>query len=176
MLTDEQKKKITELRLQGMGYETIAKQLGDDVKKASVRYFCRSRGLVGTPDLIALNFDVHRENPIYCKQCGARLVRNRYSGVKLFCNEKCRREWWKEHPRDNEVTRKKPIRLTCEYCHEKFISYGNPNRKYCSHDCYIKQRFWTDPDAKVTASEIKKRQAAKGKTNEAKEIVMKRIS
>lgn len=176
MLTDEQKKKITELRLQGLGYETIAKQLGDGVKKASVRYFCRSRGLVGTPDLIALNFDVHRENPVYCKQCGARLVRNRYSGVKLFCNEKCRREWWKEHPRDNEATRKKPIRLTCEYCKDKFISYGQPNRKYCCHDCYIKARFWSDPEAPVTKEEIEKRQAEKVAPKKATAIKLQRIS
>ena len=176
MLTDEQKKRITEMRLEGMGYQAIANALGDGVEKGNVRYFCKTRGLVGTPELIKLNYDTHRENPKFCKQCGTRLIRNRHSGVKLFCNDKCRREWWKANPNDNEATRKTPIELTCEYCHEKFISYGNPNRKYCSHDCYIKQRFWTDPDAKVTASEIKKRQAAKGKTNEAKEIVLKRIS
>ena len=133
MLTDEQKKRITEMRLEGMGYQAIANALGDGVSKGNIRYFCKTRGLVGTPDLIALNYDTHRANP-----------------------------------NDNEATRKTPIELTCEYCHEKFISYGNPNRKYCSHDCYIKQRFWTDPDAKVTASEIKKRQASNVKTNEAK--------
>ena len=176
MLTDEQKKRITEMRLEGMGYQAIANALGDGVSKGNIRYFCKTRGLVGTPDLIALNYDTHRENPKYCKQCGTRLIRNKHSGVKLFCNDKCRREWWKANPNDNEATRKTPIELTCEYCHEKFISYGNPNRKYCSHDCYIKHRFWTDKEAKVTASEIKKRQVAKGKTNEAKEIVLKRIS
>jgi hypothetical protein len=26
----------------------------------------------------------------------------------------------------------------------KFKSYGNSNRKYCSHGCYIKSRFGTE--------------------------------
>ena len=174
MLTEDQKKKITELRLEGMGYQSIANAIGDGVTKGNVRYYCKNRGLVGTPDLITLNYEAHKENPKFCKQCGARLIRNKHSGVKLFCNDKCRRAWWKEHPHDNESTRKIPYELTCEYCHEKFISYGNANRKYCSHDCYIKQRFWTDPNIKVTAEEIKKRQAAKH--GGIKELVLKKIS
>ena len=79
MLTDEQKKRITEMRLEGMGYQAIANALGDGVEKGNVRYFCKTRGLVGTPDLIALNYDTHRENPKYCKQCGTRLIRNKHS-------------------------------------------------------------------------------------------------
>lgn len=175
-MTEEQKNKITELRLQGYGYKTIAAMVGDGVKRENVRYFCKSRGLVGTPDLVGMNFDAHRDNPNFCKQCGLRLIRNKHSGVKLFCSDKCRRAWWKQHPNENGQTKKKAYELTCEYCHSKFISYGKADRKYCSHDCYIKQRFWTDPEAKVTPAEIKKRQEAKEASNEDVELVLKRIS
>ena len=29
----------------------------------------------------------------------------------------------------------------CEKCGKKFISYGNKDRKYCCHECYIEDRF-----------------------------------
>ena len=41
MLTDEQKKRITEMRLEGMGYQAIANALGDGVSKGNIRYFCK---------------------------------------------------------------------------------------------------------------------------------------
>lgn len=31
--------------------------------------------------------------------------------------------------------------MVCAECGEKFLSYGNRERKYCSHACYIKARF-----------------------------------
>jgi len=34
------------------------------------------------------------------------------------------------------------LTMTCARCGKEFTSYGNKNRKYCSHDCYIKARFW----------------------------------
>ena len=176
ILTKEQKDKITELRLQGYGYKAIAAMLGDGVKRENVRYFCKKHGLIGPPELIGRNFDEHRGNPNFCKQCGSRLIRNKHSGVKLFCSDSCRRAWWKANPNAAAQSKKKTYELTCTYCREKFISYGNANRKYCSHDCYIKNRFWTNPEAKVTAAEIKMRQAAKHGIKEEKEIVLRRIS
>lgn len=35
----------------------------------------------------------------------------------------------------------------CEYCGKTFLSYGNKNRKYCSHSCYINDRFGGGEDA-----------------------------
>ena len=57
--------------------------------------------------------------------------------------EKCRLAWWNEH-RDS-MNRKAVYRLTCAYCGEVFDSYGNKSRKYCSHACYIKDRFGRHP-------------------------------
>lgn len=175
-MTEEQKNKITELRLKGYGYKTIAAMVGDGVKRENVRYFCKTRGLVGTPALVGLNFEAQKENPNFCKQCGLRLIRNKHSGVKLFCSDKCRRAWWKQHPNENGQTKKKAYECSCQYCKRKFISYGNADRKYCSHDCYIKDRFWTDPDAKVTANEIQRRQEAKEKVPVEGKGILKRIS
>ncbi|RXM53885.1 RNA polymerase subunit sigma-70, partial [Clostridium tetani] len=32
------------------------------------------------------------------------------------------------------------------YCGKEFSAYGNKNRKYCSHNCYIRDRFWRDEE------------------------------
>jgi hypothetical protein len=29
----------------------------------------------------------------------------------------------------------------CQFCGAEFAAYGNCNRKYCSHECYINARF-----------------------------------
>ena len=29
----------------------------------------------------------------------------------------------------------------CPVCKKTFTVYGNANRKYCSHECYIEDRF-----------------------------------
>ena len=44
--------------------------------------------------------------------------------------------------------------FTCTRCGKEFLSYGNQTRKYCSHDCYIRARFWEveDEDGKVSSA------------------------
>lgn len=34
------------------------------------------------------------------------------------------------------------------YCGKAFVAYGNKDRKYCSHDCYIRDRFYQAEDVK----------------------------
>jgi hypothetical protein len=58
---------------------------------------------------------------------------------KKFCSDECRVKWWNAH--QNQVSRKAVYEFTCAYCGKSFTVYGNNHRKYCSHDCYIKDRF-----------------------------------
>ena len=73
---------------------------------------------------------------------------------KKFCSDKCRREWWKGHP--ERINRKESAMYpaVCVRCGKEFLSYGNRKRKYCSHDCYIKARFWEveDEDSEAISS------------------------
>ena len=55
-------------------------------------------------------------------------------------------------------------------------AFGNPNRKYCGRDCYVKDRFWTDPDEKPSAAEIKRRQQEAEKSEDEVKLILKRIS
>lgn len=55
--------------------------------------------------------------------------------------------WWKEHPEEAKHSREVTYECQYEYCSRYFYSYGNPDRKYCCHDCYIMDRFWNDPSS-----------------------------
>lgn len=84
-----------------------------------------------------------------CRQCGRPLVQNRTGRRRYFCCDPCRRAWWREHPEKLHHSPEATYIITCKQCGKKFTSYGNRNRKYCSHKCYIYHRFYLEP--KVTA-------------------------
>ena len=78
----------------------------------------------------------------FCPQCGAEVIQNPGRKEKKYCNNFCRLTWWNAH---NERVRKKAIyHFECVYCKKPFTAYGNKHRKYCSHICYIKDRFGED--------------------------------
>lgn len=130
-MNDLQRKAIEKLRNKGAGYKAIAQKLGLSVN--TVKSHCRRNGLTGKQsgtDAIEV---------LFCKKCGKKLTQTKGAKQKSFCSDECRLSWWKEHP--EKVKRKAYYELTCAYCHETFHSYGNKNRKYCSHECYIADRF-----------------------------------
>lgn len=147
---------ITSLRLKGLGYKSIALVLG--ISRENVRYYCKTHGLNGTADLVKLNFSEHKNNPEVCKHCGKKIERLPRSGKKLFCSESCRRAWWREHPEEAKHGENATYECECSYCKRTFYSYGNKDRKYCCHDCYIQDRFWTDPNEVADKREIALRQ------------------
>jgi endogenous inhibitor of DNA gyrase (YacG/DUF329 family) len=137
-MTGEQKQKIQVMRLQGLAYSQIAESLGLSVN--TIKSFCR-RSTLSMND--ASEDTGNEENKDICKHCGKKLKFTDKAKHKRFCDDKCRLAWWSEH-RDS-MNRKAVYRLTCAYCGEVFDSYGNKSRKYCSHACYIKDRFDRHP-------------------------------
>lgn len=130
-MNDLQRKAIGKLRNKGVGYKAIAQKLGLSVN--TVKSHCRRNGLTGKrsgTDTIEV---------LFCKKCGKKLTQTEGAKQKSFCSDECRLSWWKEHP--EKVKRKAYYELTCAYCQKAFHSYGNKNRKYCSHECYIADRF-----------------------------------
>ena len=85
------------------------------------------------------------EGMTYCKNCGTVIVQSPKRKKKLFCCDKCRMEWWKNHP--ERLNRKAVYEFTCPECGNAFTAYGNAGRKYCSYECYIKHRFEADTPA-----------------------------
>ena len=127
-MTDAQKEKIRFWRMEGLGYGTIAARLG--LSDNTVKSFCRRNHLTGV---------AAKEPLILCRQCGQPLAQLPKRKERKFCCEACRRAWWKAHP--ELVNRKAFYLLTCAHCGKEFKSYGNKGRKYCSHVCYIAERF-----------------------------------
>ena len=126
-MTNYEKEQIKTLRLQGHGYVKIGQMLG--LSNNTVRSFCRRNGLDGdTP-----------KNTVFCQHCGKRIKVVPKRKPRKFCSDDCRTAWWNSHL--DCVNRKAVYDFTCACCGEAFTAYGNRNRKYCSHRCYIAGRF-----------------------------------
>ncbi|MCR5402937.1 MAG: RNA polymerase subunit sigma-70 [Butyrivibrio sp.] len=123
-MNDFEKKKINELREQGLGYKKIAQIL--EIKENTVKsFFRRNKGLKQTDDV--------------CIECGKPLKQIKGKKARKFCSDKCRMKWWNCH---KDLVNKKTVReFICPGCGRRFSVYGNIKRKYCSHDCYIRDRF-----------------------------------
>ena len=121
ILTQEEKSRIIHFRQMGAGYIKIAQDLGLSVN--TVKSFCRR------------NAEVIKEKLNCCKQCGIVLTQNLGRKEKKFCSVACRMKWWGSH---SELMRHRK-QIVCIHCGKSF--YGKPGRKYCSHKCYIAERF-----------------------------------
>ena len=77
----------------------------------------------------------------YCSQT----IRQPATGRKRkFCSDTCRRAWWAVHPMDAQKSAF--YDRTCVYCGQTFTTYGNKTRRYCSHNCYVHDRFYRDEE------------------------------
>lgn len=124
-MTENEKKRVSELRSAGLGYTAISKQLSISVN--TVKSYCRRNSL---PSLKATKT---------CEQCGKPIVQNPKYKPKRFCCDACRNKWWNSHL--HLVKRKAIYTFTCPACGREFQKYGEKRVKYCSHQCYINDRF-----------------------------------
>jgi endogenous inhibitor of DNA gyrase (YacG/DUF329 family) len=133
-MTDTQRMQIKELRLAGYGYKKIAQALC--LSLDTIKSYCRKNNLAG---VMAGNPSSSADGKTYCKQCGKELLQKTNQKTLLFCSNECRQTWWNAHP---EMINKKAIySYDCAHCDKAFTAYGNSHRKYCSHSCYIADRF-----------------------------------
>lgn len=129
-MTDKEKQQIKILRESGESYAQISRMVGLPLN--SIKTFCRRNNLV------VANVQKKIETSI-CRYCGKPVEQNPGRKEKKFCSDKCRMLWWNSHT--DQVNRKANYECTCGFCGKQFTSYGNKNRKYCSHACYIEDRF-----------------------------------
>ena len=126
-MTAQEKQMITSLRNQGLGYKRIAAQTG--ISANTVKSFLKRTTTVDEQLTVVFS----------CLQCGASLQQLTGRKMKKFCSDTCRYKWWTSHP--DQVKRETVLDITCPVCGKSFSAYGSRNRKYCSHDCYIRDRF-----------------------------------
>lgn len=129
-MTEVEKQMIERHRRSGLSYGQISKMM--DLSINSVKAYCRRHNLNGCKSYENISFST-------CEQCGQELCQINGRKKKRFCSDKCRMLWWNGHP--DQINRKANYSCTCAYCGQTFISYGNKERKYCSHECYIEDRF-----------------------------------
>lgn len=128
-MTNEEKIYVGKLRDKGYSYSKIAIELGLSVN--TIKAYCKRHGLGGVAaPLPEIKPD---EKPFLC--CGKSVRQNVGRKEKRFCSAYCRNKWWNAHL--NQVNRKANYEFECAYCKKPFTSYGNINRKYCCHRCYI---------------------------------------
>ena len=139
-MTEEQKRQIVKMRKDGDGYKTIATAVG--LSRDAVRTFCKKRHMAGFGEAFVLNDKEKADEYKRCLNCYGYIRQPKKGRHKKFCSEKCRREWWKTHPEEINKKETAIYKLKCAHCDGDFISYGNKYRKYCSHNCYIHQRFY----------------------------------
>ena len=131
-MTDKEKQQIKEYRDQGLSYSEISRILGISVN--SVKTYCKRHALGGTKA-----FDGKGSTEFRCEQFGKPVKQNPGRKKKMFYSDSCRMKWWNSHM--DKVKRKAIYEFTCLHCGRAFTAYVNSGRKYCSHDCYIEERF-----------------------------------
>ena len=127
-MTEKEKAAVAEYRRSGCGYKKISQLTG--VNENTVKTWCRRNGLTG----VAANTSEDT-----CKCCGAPIEQTPKKKKRVFCSDRCRNKWWNSHL--DLVKRRAHYEFTCASCGKTFTVYGNANRKYCSHNCYIEDRF-----------------------------------
>lgn len=143
-MTSTQKEAIKLMRAEGLSYGIVSERTG--IGYEAVKSFCRRNGLTGFGSEI-LKGNNRDEKYVFCKNCGKRLVQQKNLKRRVFCCDECRVKWWSTHP---EMINKKAVyHFVCIHCGKPFSAYGNSGRKYCSHECYIEERFGRNEDTQL---------------------------
>jgi len=143
-MTPAQKEEVYKLRLQGLGYKSIAKELHLSVD--AVKGYCKRQHLNGPAEVVQLNAKEIKANNGLCVRCNNPIRQKKAGRPKRFCSYACRYKWWNENPDKRNPSSDAIYHYTCQQCGKRFNAYGNKRRKYCCHDCYIKSRFWGEED------------------------------
>ena len=125
-----QKKIIDGLRNSGTSYGQIAETM--QIPVSTIKSYCL-RHYQEKED--------SKEDREHCRNCGKPLTQTPGTKPKRFCCEECRHAWWNSHQEDNHYNAKSVHTFKCACCGKVFSAYGNNKRKYCSHECYITDRF-----------------------------------
>lgn len=76
-----------------------------------------------------------------CRQCSKSLGEKAAGQKRIYCSDVCCRLWVKNHP--------SLYKHECMFCGKEFESQTK-EQKFCSHDCYIRNRFWRQEDTEET--------------------------
>ena len=150
MVTALQEEQIRLLRAQGVGYRQIANQL--NLSRDAVRYYCKVNNLNGQGEAVQANIQRIMTDDTVCSYCGGFLVQPKTGRKRRFCCEACRRKWWGQNRDKIRKGAGAIYGFTCKRCGKEFTAYGNSHRLYCSHECFISDRYWLPLGRGTTSS------------------------
>lgn len=150
-MTTQQEEQIRILREQGIGYRNIGNIV--HLSRDTVRNYCRSHNLNGYHEAVKRNIKRMMMDKSVCSYCGAPIEQRHTGRPKKFCSDSCRLKWWKQNRDQMKINPDAVYEFHCQYCGKIFTAYGNKKRHYCSHDCYVRDRFWSVSDDFVDENE-----------------------
>ena len=124
MMSEIMKNRIFELRMKGICYADIARELS--VNASTVRMYCNKNQLT--------NQDIEKLSICIC--CGIKIDQPKKGGRKVFCSERCRSAWRRSTHRLEETV----YHHVCVGCGVHFKTRGNKSQRYCSVRCYHNHR------------------------------------
>lgn len=121
-MTELQRKTVKQLREAGLSYKKIADKTG--ISHETIKSYVLRHNIVF--------LDTGKN---VCLNCGKQTVSLPGKKHKKFCSRECGLEWWHTHPA--LLNRKAFYSFICPTGGKEFKVYGQKNRKYCSHTCYV---------------------------------------
>jgi len=90
-----------------------------------------------------------KESRLYecCHNCNKKIIQKGIGRKSKYCSNKCRHEYGSKN------NNRKIYELVYEYCGKKYEALSM-KRKYCSHDCYIRNKYWRKEDAEGIMNKI----------------------
>lgn len=117
MSQQAKKEQIIELRNQGLSYREISKRLG--ISRSTIFSICKK---------------ANEEQHQCCKNCNILLKQSSGHRQKVFCSDKCRKEFWRKNRSNYTINNYS----TCLTCGNEFLYHDSRIRKYCSLNCAYK--------------------------------------
>ncbi|MEG0155196.1 MAG: hypothetical protein RR869_06375 [Lachnospiraceae bacterium] len=157
-MTNEQKELIVTMRQSGYGYRKIGNKL--ELSRDEVRNYCKVRHLCGgvTGQKILL-----KDDETVCIQCGKPIVNKATGRRRKYCSVKCKQKWEAAHPKKN-------YEQICQLCGKPFKS-SSKSQKYCSHECYVQDRFYRDEQMEYLISQLKKGEVVENAPQWIKDLI-----
>lgn len=128
-LTELQIRQIRNFR--GRGFTLVQTAEALKLPLGTVKTFCHRH-----PKLL---FTLPQDDEGVCRRCGLPVTQIPGRKKKMFCSRECRLRWWQEHRSCYSAHPQEPTE--CTHCGILFFGVRN-GQKYCSHDCYIRHRFY----------------------------------
>ena len=95
---------------------------------------------------------MYENKTLVCKDCGEEFIftagEQEFYAEKGFQNEPQRCKACRDKRKNAAKPQREYFTTTCANCGKPIIDFAKKKRRYCSHECYIRDRFWRLEDGR----------------------------